>query len=136
MPTASGSAISRVERRHTAISFDGVPCPSLPGNACDLLERTRSRATGNSVEQAAADGRLRHAVGYLRLAEFFTPPRSAAKVERYRRFRALFGAAFSGGGLIRNAIPYAGASLPAYWLPAAGERTSGAAVLIHGGSTH
>jgi hypothetical protein len=50
--------------------------------------------------QAAADGRLRHAVGYLRLAEFFTPPRSAAKVERYRRFRALFDAEFSGGGLI------------------------------------
>jgi hypothetical protein len=60
--------------------------------------------------QAAADGRLRHAVGYLRLAEFFTPPRSAAKVERYRRFRALFDAAFSGGGLIRHAIPYADAS--------------------------
>ena len=34
---------------------------------------------------AVADGRLRHAVGYLRLAEFFTPPRSAAKTERYRR---------------------------------------------------
>jgi alpha-beta hydrolase superfamily lysophospholipase len=35
--------------------------------------------------------------------------------------------------LIRHAIPYAGASLPAYWLPAAGERLSGEAVLIHGG---
>jgi pimeloyl-ACP methyl ester carboxylesterase len=99
----------------------------------------RTRSTGDCVAvfedlsaQAAADGRLRHAVGYLRLAEFFTPPRSAAKVERYRRFRALFDA-FSGGGLIRHAIPYAGASLPAYWLPAAGERLSGGAVLIHGG---
>jgi hypothetical protein len=100
----------------------------------------RTRSTGECVAvfedlsaQAAADGRLRHAVGYLRLAEFFTPPRSAAKVERYRRFRALFDAAFTGGSLIRHAIPYAGASLPAYWLPAAGERLSGGAVLIHGG---
>ena len=83
--------------------------------------------------RAATDRRLRHAVGYLRLAEFFTPPRSAAKVERYRRFRALFDAAFTGGGLIRHAIPYAGASLPAYWLPAAGQRRSGGVVLIHGG---
>jgi pimeloyl-ACP methyl ester carboxylesterase len=83
--------------------------------------------------EAATEGRLRHAVGYLRLAEFFTPPRSAAKVERYRRFRALFDAAFTGGGLIRHAIPYAGASLPAYWLPAAGQCRSGGAVLIHGG---
>ena len=54
-------------------------------------------------------------------------------MERYRRFRALFDAAFSGGGLIRHAIPYAGASLPAYWLPAGGQRPSGGAVLIHGG---
>ena len=54
-------------------------------------------------------------------------------MERYRRFRALFDAAFSGGGLIRHAVPYAGASLPAYWLPAAGQRPSGGAVLIHGG---
>ena len=104
----------------------------------DAAARTRSTEDCVAVfedlsAQAAADGRLRHAVGYLRLAEFFTPPRSAAKVERYRRFRALFDAAFSGGGLIRHAIPYAGASLPAYWLPAAGERPSGGAVLIHGG---
>src|SRR5215204_2177158 len=88
----------------------------------DAAARTRSTEDCMSVfedlsAQAAADGRLRHAVGYLRLAEFFTPPRSAAKVERYRRFRALFDAAFAGGGLIRHAIPYAGASLPAYWLP-------------------
>jgi pimeloyl-ACP methyl ester carboxylesterase len=82
--------------------------------------------------EAATEGRLRYAVGYLRLAEFFTP-RSAAKVERYRRFRALFDVAFTGGGLIRHAIPYAGASLPAYWLPAAGQRPSAGAVLIHGG---
>jgi pimeloyl-ACP methyl ester carboxylesterase len=104
----------------------------------DAAARTRSTEDCVSIfedlsAQAAADRRLRHAVGYLRLAEFFTPPRSAAKVERYRRFRALFDAAFSGGGLIRHAIPYAGASLPAYWLPAGEQHPSGEAVLIHGG---
>ena len=42
----------------------------------------RTRSTGDCVAvfedlsaRAAADGRLRYAVGYLRLAEFFTPPR-------------------------------------------------------------
>jgi hypothetical protein len=104
----------------------------------DAAARTRSPQECVAVfedlsAQAATEGRLRHAVGYLRLAEFFTPPRSAAKVERYRRFRALFDAALTGGGLIRHAIPYAGASLPAYWLPAAGQRRSGGVVLIHGG---
>jgi hypothetical protein len=82
---------------------------------------------------AATEGRLRHAVGYLRLAEFFTPARSPAKTERYRRFRALFDAACADGGLIRHAIPYAGGSLPAYWLPAGRQRRSGGAVIIHGG---
>ena len=67
---------------------------------------------------AVADGRLRHAIGYLRLAEFFTPPRSAAKTERYRRFPALFDIALAGGGQIRHAIPYA-RLIAAYWLPAA-----------------
>jgi pimeloyl-ACP methyl ester carboxylesterase len=104
----------------------------------DAAGRTRSPQDCVAVfedlsAQAAADGRLRHAVGYLRLAEFFTPPRSAAKLERYRRFSALFDAASSGSGLIRHSIPYAGASLPAYWLPAGGQRPSAGAVLIHGG---
>ena len=100
----------------------------------DAAARTRSTEDCVAVfedlsAQAASDGRLRHAVGYLRLAEFFTPPRSAAKVERYRCFRALFDAAFSGGGLVRHAIPYAGASLPAYWLPAGEQRPSAGGVL-------
>lgn len=82
--------------------------------------------------RAAADGRDRQAAGYLRLAEFFTPPRSPAKIERYRRFRALFDVAFLGDGLVRHHVPYAGAALPAYTLPAVGPSPRGT-VLVHGG---
>ena len=59
--------------------------------------------------QAERDGRLRNATSYLRVAEFFTPPRSPEKVRRYRRYRQLFHAAFGGGGVVRHDIPYAGA---------------------------
>lgn len=92
--------------------------------------------------QAAADGRLRHAAGYLRLAEFFTPPRSTAKAERYRRLQELYEATFAGTGVERLQVPYGEASLPAYYLPAAprpadrrpaaGAASQGA-VLLHGG---
>jgi pimeloyl-ACP methyl ester carboxylesterase len=81
--------------------------------------------------RVAADGRARQAVGYLRLAEFFTPPRSPAKLERYRRFRALFDRAFLHDGLTRHQVPYAGAALPAYSLPAG--HSSRGTVLVHGG---
>jgi hypothetical protein len=54
------------------------------------------------ASRAVADGRTRDATSYLRLAEFFTPPRSAAKRERYRRFRDLFDVAFAGGGMVRH----------------------------------
>lgn len=83
-------------------------------------------------QQAAAEGRLRHSTSYLRLAEFFTPPRSAEKVERYRRYRSLFDTAFAGGGLVRHDIPYADAALPAYFLPARRPPRRGT-VLLHGG---
>ena len=83
-------------------------------------------------ERAAAVGRTRHAAGYLRLAEFFTPPRSDEKLERYRRLRDLYDAAFAGTGVVRHEVPYAQAALPAYRLPAAGPGT-GATVLLHGG---
>lgn len=82
--------------------------------------------------RAAADGRLRQATSYLRVAEFFTPPRSAAKVERYRRYRDLFDVAFAGDGLVRQEVPYGGAALPAYLLPAAGRSRRGT-VIMHGG---
>ena len=81
---------------------------------------------------ARADGRTRHATSYLRLAEFFTPPRSAAKPERYRRFRDLFDVAFASGGAVRHEVPYASAALPAYLLGAAGPAVRGT-VLLHGG---
>lgn len=47
-------------------------------------------------KQAERDGRLRNATSYLRVTEFFTPPRSTEKVPRYRRHRQLFDAAFGG----------------------------------------
>ncbi|PLC11933.1 hypothetical protein AUQ48_06410 [Kocuria flava] len=97
--------------------------------------RLRSTADGAPVfaalsRWAAAEGRLREAAGCARLAEFFTPPSSALKAERYRRYRELFDAAVP--GLARHEVPYAGAALPAYTLPASGPR-AGATVLVHGG---
>ncbi len=83
-------------------------------------------------DRAAGDARFRQAAGYARIAEFFTPPRSAEKTKRYRRYLELFGTAFEGTGLTRHAIPYGGTSLPAYALPASGKRNGGT-VLLHGG---
>lgn len=82
--------------------------------------------------QAAAEARARQAAGYERLAEFFTPPRSVEKSNRYRRYRELFDTAFADAAIVRHEVPYAGAALPAYSLPAAGTPT-GDAVLLHGG---
>jgi pimeloyl-ACP methyl ester carboxylesterase len=82
--------------------------------------------------QAERENRLRNATSYLRVAEFFTPPRSAEKVPRYRRYRQLFDAAFGDSGVVRHDVAYAGASLPAYSYPAMGGSSRGT-VLLHGG---
>jgi pimeloyl-ACP methyl ester carboxylesterase len=82
--------------------------------------------------RAEREGRLRNAASYLRIAEFFTPPRASEKVPRYRRYRRLFDAAFGSSGVVRHEVAYAGASLPAYWCPAAGGPARGT-VLVHGG---
>ena len=82
--------------------------------------------------RSRACGRLRHAVGYLRLAEFFTSPRAPEKVERYRRYRDLFEAAVPDGGFTRHAVRYAEGQLPVYRLPAVSTQVHGA-VLLHGG---
>lgn len=82
--------------------------------------------------RAAADGRARHAAGYARIAEFFTPPRSVEKTDRYRRCLELFGTASADTDVVRHEIPYAGAALPAYSLPAVGPPI-GETVLLHGG---
>jgi len=82
--------------------------------------------------RAATDGQDRHAAGYMRLAKFFTPPQLPAKIERYRRFRALFDHAFVGDGMTRHPVPYAGAALPAYSLRSA-ESSCRGTVLVHGG---
>jgi len=82
---------------------------------------------------AEAQGRIRHATSYMRVAEFFTPPGSADKPERYRRDRALFDAGFMRDGLERHDVPYDGASLPAYTLPASGGSPARGTVVVHGG---
>jgi pimeloyl-ACP methyl ester carboxylesterase len=103
----------------------------------DAGSRVRSAADCVTVfetlsRRAAADSRDGHSAGYMRLAEFFTPPRSPARIQRYRRFRALFDAAFAGDGLTRHQVPYADAALPAYSLPSTGSSSRGT-VLVHGG---
>jgi pimeloyl-ACP methyl ester carboxylesterase len=84
------------------------------------------------ADRAEAQGRLRNATSYLRVAEFFTPKRSGAGIPIYRRYRDLFDRAFLDGGAVRHEIPYAGATLPAYRLRAAGPAARGT-VLLHGG---
>jgi pimeloyl-ACP methyl ester carboxylesterase len=81
---------------------------------------------------AMDDDRLRNATSYLRLAEFFTAPRSPDKPARYRRYRDLFDAAFADAGASRHEVTYGGASLPAYLLPAH-LAAPHATVLLHGG---
>ena len=82
--------------------------------------------------RAEAAGRLRNATSYLRLVEFFTPPRSDQKVATYRRYRRLFDEAFADSGLVRHEVEYGGSALPAYWYPAMGGPSQGT-VLLHGG---
>jgi pimeloyl-ACP methyl ester carboxylesterase len=82
--------------------------------------------------KAEGNGRLRNATSYLRVAEFFTPPRSAEKVPRYRRYRRLFDMAFASSGAVRHEVPYSTAFLPAYRYPAIGG-TSRGTVLLCGG---
>jgi pimeloyl-ACP methyl ester carboxylesterase len=82
--------------------------------------------------QAEREGRLRNATSYLRVAEFFTPPRSDEKLSRYRRYRRLFDAAFGGNGLVRHDVAYADSALPAYRLAAIAMPSRGT-VLLHGG---
>lgn len=83
-------------------------------------------------ERAEAEGRLRNATSYLRIAEFFTPKRSGAGVAIYRRYRELFDRAFGDGGAARHDIPYGGTTLPAYRLRPVGSASRGT-VLLHGG---
>lgn len=83
-------------------------------------------------QRVASEGRLGNAASYLRIAEFFTPGQSAAKIPRYHRYRDLFDAGFAHLGAVRHDVPYSGAFLPAYRLaPPAGVATG--TVLIHGG---
>jgi pimeloyl-ACP methyl ester carboxylesterase len=82
--------------------------------------------------EAETEGKLRQATSYLRLAEFFTPQSSEAKIHTYKRYRLLFDRAFADAGATRYEVPYQGAALPAYRLPST-ENTSRGTVLFHGG---
>jgi pimeloyl-ACP methyl ester carboxylesterase len=84
-----------------------------------------------AAHEAGESGRLRAAAGYLRLAEFVTPPSSSVKIERYRQFRGAFDVAVSHAARSRLDIPYREAWLPAYLLPSVGQRHG--TVLLHGG---
>jgi len=81
--------------------------------------------------RAEAEGRMRHAASYQRVAEFFTRARSPEKLVRYRRYRDLFDAGFAATGVHRHDVPFGESALPAYVLPAVGP--SRGTVLLHGG---
>jgi pimeloyl-ACP methyl ester carboxylesterase len=107
------------------------------GELADAAGRVRSMGDCVRVfealsHRAAAAGRPRQAMGYGRIAEFFTPPRSVEKADRYRRFLRLVETTFADAAIVAHEVPYAGAALPAYSLPAAGTPTGGT-VLLHGG---
>lgn len=84
------------------------------------------------ADRAEAQGRLRNATSYLRIAEFFTSKNAGAGIPIYRRYRDLFDRAFGGGGATRYEVPYGGATLPAYRLSLPGATGRGT-VLLHGG---
>ncbi len=62
---------------------------------------------------ADGEGRVANAAFYARVAEFFTPPRSPGKRERYERFIDLFDRAFEDQPMTRHLVPYAESVLPA-----------------------
>lgn len=86
---------------------------------------------GALADRAEAEGRLRNATSYLRLAEFFTPKALGAGVSTYQRYRDLFDRAFADRGAVRHEVPYGTAALPAYRLRATGDAHG--TVLLHGG---
>lgn len=110
---------------------------SLGFVASDDLRQTAARLrrldqSADLLDEASKDAASpRAAAGYMRLAEFATSPWSATKTRRYEQFRDLFDEAFPHAGIGRHSVPYAGASLPAYLLPAVGPRRG--TVLVHGG---
>lgn len=103
----------------------------------EAANRIRTHADSIPVFEEFADrterqGRLPAAAGFLRLAEFFTPPSSLEKPKRYRRFRALFDRTAGDAGVIRHAVPYGASALPVYRM-AAIDHASVGCVLLHGG---
>lgn len=114
-------ALGYAERDELARAASGIRDAN---GCCEVFDALAARAE--------AEGRLANATSYLRIAEFFTPPRSEERVARYRRYRRLFDAAFQDTGAVRHEVAYAGATLPAYHHPAIGGTPRGT-VLVHGG---
>lgn len=83
--------------------------------------------------RAEAQGRLRHAAGYVRIAAFFTAPASPLKTDLYRRYRDLFDRATAGTGITRHEVRYGRGHLPAYRVAGAGSGEGARVVLLHGG---
>jgi pimeloyl-ACP methyl ester carboxylesterase len=82
--------------------------------------------------ETVAEEKLRYAASYLRLAEFFTPQFSDAKLQTYQSYRALFDQAFTDSGVVRHEVPYQESTIPAYLLGSLRDTTRGT-VLVHGG---
>ena len=109
------------------ITFDdaeaaGRAAPTI-GGAGDAFARLSERAVAGDRRCAS--------VGFARLAEFFTSPRSPERIVRYRGFRDLFDAAFPSVAAQRHEVAYSNGHLPAYRLDAGGGARG--TVIIHGG---
>lgn len=73
------------------------------------------------ADEAERSGRLAEAVGFARIAEFYTPRPSPAQEVAYERYVALWQRAF-GDGVERLEVPYEGGVLPAIRRRARGPR--------------
>ena len=120
----------QLNRAHALGFADGE---ELRATAASLSSRSECPSAFESLsERALHEGRTRHATSYLRIAEFFTPPRSPDKVAIYRRYRDLFDAGFAASGATRHEVAYGGSTIPAYRLTSIGGPPLGT-VLVHGG---
>jgi pimeloyl-ACP methyl ester carboxylesterase len=88
------------------------------------------------AERAVSEDRKENAAAYFRAAEFFMAPEDPNKAEAYERqaklFRDLAADDFARGVVREAEVPYEGGHLPAWHLPATGDRPKGT-VVVHGG---
>ncbi len=89
----------------------------------EVMERASARAD--------AAGRARAGLFFLRAAEFFVDPEAPEKLALYDRFRAAFYRHFDDEPFTRHEVAYAGGSMSALELPAAGAQRG--VIVMHGG---